>query len=42
MTTHIVESTKETVRSGYLDPAAEPVAVVESGDTVSYPDTWTH
>jgi acetamidase/formamidase len=42
MTTHIVESTKETVRSGYLDPAAEPVAVVEPGDTVSYPHTWTH
>jgi hypothetical protein len=42
MTTHIVESTRETVRSGYLDPTAEPVAVVESGDTVSYLHTWTH
>jgi acetamidase/formamidase len=42
MTTHTVQSTKETVRSGYLDPAAPPVAVIASGDTVSYPRTWTH
>ena len=40
--THTVESTPETVRSGYLDPAAEPVATVAPGDTVSYPHTWTH
>src|ERR1700677_2495268 len=42
MTTHVVESTAETVRSGYLDPAASPVASITSGDTVSYPSTWTH
>jgi acetamidase/formamidase len=42
MTTHTVESTKDTVRSGYLDPTAVPVAVIASGDTVSYPQTWTH
>jgi acetamidase/formamidase len=42
MTTHTVESTAETVRSGYLDPAAEPVATIAPGDTVSYPHTWTH
>ncbi len=40
--THTVESTPETVRSGYLDPAAKPVAEVASGDTVRYPNTWTH
>ncbi len=40
--THVVESTPETVRSGYLDPAAKPVAVIASGDTIRYPDTWTH
>ncbi len=40
--THVVESTQETVRSGYLDPAAKPVAVIAPGDTVRYPDTWTH
>jgi acetamidase/formamidase len=41
-TTHTVQSTPQTVRSGFLDPAASPVASVASGDTVSYPDTWTH
>jgi acetamidase/formamidase len=40
--THVVQSTPATVRSGYLDPAAKPVAVIEPGDTVRYPDTWTH
>ena len=40
--THTVESTSETVRSGYLDPAAKPVATVAPGDTVRYPSTWTH
>jgi acetamidase/formamidase len=40
--THVVESTTETVRSGYLDPAAKPVAMIASGDTVRYPNTWTH
>jgi acetamidase/formamidase len=42
MTTHVVASTRDTNRSGYLDPAAPPVASVASGDTVSYPNTWTH
>jgi acetamidase/formamidase len=42
MTTHTVESTTGTVRSGYMDPAAAPVATVASGDVVSYPNTWTH
>ena len=40
--THIVESTPDTVRSGYLDPAAKPVARIAPGDTVRYPHTWTH
>ena len=40
--TYTVESTKETVRSGYLDPTAKPVASIASGDTVRYPNTWTH
>lgn len=40
--THTVESTPDTVRSGYLDPDAKPVAVIASGDTVRYPSTWTH
>jgi acetamidase/formamidase len=39
---HTVESTTDTVRSGYLDSAAEPVATIAPGDTVRYPNTWTH
>jgi len=31
MTTHTVESTPDTVRSGYLDPAAKPAAVIAPG-----------
>jgi acetamidase/formamidase len=42
MTLHTVESTQQTVRSGFLDPSAPPVARIESGDVVSYPNTWTH
>jgi acetamidase/formamidase len=42
MTVHTVESTTETVRSGYLDPSAPPVATIDPGDVVSYPNTWTH
>jgi acetamidase/formamidase len=42
MTTHTVLSTSETIRSGFLDPTAPPVATIKSGDTVEYPDTWTH
>ena len=34
MTIHIVESTNETARSGYMGPASEPVAVVAPGDIV--------
>ena len=42
VTVHTVESTVETVRSGFLDPTASPVATIESGDIVSYPNTWFH
>ena len=42
MSLHTVESTTETVRSGFLDPSAPSVATIASGDTVSYPNTWTH
>jgi acetamidase/formamidase len=39
---HVVRSTAETIRSGYLDPTAAPVVSINSGDRVSFPDTWTH
>jgi hypothetical protein len=42
MKVHTVESTSETVRTGFLDPTAPPVATIEPGDVVTYPDTWSH
>lgn len=42
MTLFTVESTNESVRSGFFDPKAPAVAIVKSGDVVSYPNTWTH
>jgi acetamidase/formamidase len=42
VTVYTVVSTRETVRSGFLDPSAPPVARIKSGDVVSYPNTWTH
>jgi acetamidase/formamidase len=42
MTTHVVQSSTSTVRSGYLDPSAPAVATIDSGDVVSFPNTWTH
>jgi hypothetical protein len=37
VTVHTVESTTETVRSGFFDPTAPPVATIEPGDLVSTP-----
>lgn len=42
MQEHTIESTKETIRSGFLDPSAPPAATVQSGDVVRSPNTWTH
>jgi acetamidase/formamidase len=42
VSTHIVESNSQIVRSGYLDSAAPAAATVVPGDTVRYPHTWTH
>jgi acetamidase/formamidase len=40
--THVVESTKETVRLGVFDATLPPIVTVESGDWVSFPNTWSH
>ena len=40
--THVVPSDERTVELGLFDPAREPVAVIDSGDVVVYPNTWTH
>jgi len=39
---HVVPSTKETVRLGVFDANLPPILTIESGDTISYPDTWSH
>lgn len=40
--THVVESTQETVRLGVLDLTLPNIVEIDSGDTVVYPNTWTH
>src|SRR6516165_5443237 len=40
--THVVESTKETVRLGVFDATLPPIVTIESGDLVSFPKTWSH
>src|SRR5262249_1198350 len=37
-----VESNKDTVRLGVFDANLAPVVTIDSGDTVSYPNTWSH
>jgi acetamidase/formamidase len=39
---HVVESTKETVRLGVFDATLPPILTVDSGDVVSFPNTWSH
>jgi acetamidase/formamidase len=39
---HVVESTKDTVRLGVFDATLPPIVTVDSGDTISFPNTWSH
>jgi len=39
---HVVESNDKTVRLGVFDTTLEPILKVDSGDTISYVDTWSH
>jgi acetamidase/formamidase len=39
---HVVPSTKETVRLGVFDATLPPILTIESGDRVSFPNTWSH
>lgn len=41
-TIHRVVSSDDTVRVGILDPRAAPVATIDSGDLVAYPNTWVN
>ena len=40
--THVVESNAQTVQLGVFDGTRPDVVQIESGDTVVYPNTWTH
>jgi acetamidase/formamidase len=40
-TVHVLASTPQTVSSGVLDPGRPVALSIDSGDVVSYPDTWT-
>ena len=39
---HVVDSNKETVRLGVFDANLPPIVTIESGDLVSFPNTWSH
>jgi acetamidase/formamidase len=39
---HVVPSNKETVRLGVFDATLPPIVTIESGDLVSFPNTWSH
>jgi acetamidase/formamidase len=40
-TTHVLESTEDSVSAGTLDPSRPAALTIESGDIVSCPNTWT-
>jgi acetamidase/formamidase len=40
--THVLPSTKETVQLGVYDVNLAPILTVDSGDVISFPDTWSH
>ena len=39
---HIVESNDQTVHLGVFDTTLAPIVKIDSGDTVSFPNTWSH
>jgi acetamidase/formamidase len=39
---HVVESTKETVRLGVFDANLPPIVTIQSGDWITFPNTWSH
>jgi acetamidase/formamidase len=39
---HTVESSEQTVRLGVYDTNLPPILKIDSGDSVSYRDTWSH
>ena len=39
---HVVPSTKETVQLGVYNTNLPPILSVDSGDSISFPETWSH
>jgi acetamidase/formamidase len=39
---HVVESSTKTVHLGVFDTTLAPVVKIDSGDSVSFPNTWSH
>jgi len=39
---HVVESNEQTVRLGVFDTTLSPILTIDSGDSVSFPNTWSH
>ena len=39
---HVVESNDKTVRLGVYDTTIDPILKIDSGDTISFPNTWSH
>jgi acetamidase/formamidase len=39
---HVVPSTKETVQLGVYDTSLPPILTIDSGESISFPDTWSH
>ena len=39
---HVVPSTKETVQLGVFDTNLPPILTIDSGDSISFPETWSH
>ena len=39
---HVVASNNDTVHLGVFDANLAPIVTVDSGDTISFPDTWSH
>ena len=39
---HVVESNEQTVRLGVFDTTLPPILSIDSGDSISFPNTWSH
>jgi acetamidase/formamidase len=39
---HVVESNEQTVRLGVFDTTLAPILTIDSGESISFPNTWSH